>query len=183
MEPAVRTLESAKTNKNTIMSAHCIAEGIGTIPNLSQDDDEPLQVVVLYQDTATRKWAKHVCQALQAAVGTRPVRCTWWNLGELHEPAVFAGAVSTAMRSEVIVTALTATDRPSLSLCLWVNAWLKHRCKAAGALIGLVRLPTSCPPPTGTQTYLRSVAREGRLNLLMEERRLATADHEVFAGG
>jgi hypothetical protein len=133
------------------MSTHCIAKGIGAIPHFIQDHDEPLHVVVLYQDAVTQLWAKQVCKALQVAVGSRRVQCTWWNLGELHQPAVFAGAVSTAMRSEVIVTALTASERPPLSLCLWVNAWMKHRFKAAGALIGLVRLPSSGTEPTGTR--------------------------------
>jgi hypothetical protein len=165
------------------MSINCIAEGIGAINNLAEDRHEPLHVVVVYQDTPTLKWAKQVCRSLEVAAGSRLVRCTWWNLAELTQAAVFAGAVSTAMRSEVVVAALPAMDRPPLSLCLWVNAWMQHRRAPGGALIGLVRLSAKGPRVNGTQNYLRSVAREGGLNLLMEERRAVngTAHHRMPA--
>ena len=132
-----------------------------------------IDVQVVYEDAATLKWAKELCGVLRMTAAEQELRFSWWRLGELYQPVVFAGAVTTAMRSRLIVFAVNAASQPPLSLCLWVNAWLPFRGKSTEGMLALVNLPSSRRRPAAVQDYLRLVAREGRLNLLMEERVLA----------
>jgi hypothetical protein len=135
--------------------------------------DRALKVVVVYQDAATCKWARQACNRVQKLVGSENVRCTWWKMGDLAAPGVLAGAVSTAMRADVIVVALHAALPLPLSLCVWAEAWLPHRLPEAGSLLALIDIPASPDVHADhTHDYLRSIARQAHLDFLVEERRL-----------
>jgi hypothetical protein len=132
-----------------------------------------LHVTIVYEDVATRQWAGEVCERVARLVGTDAVRCTWWKLSELAEPAVLAGAVSTALRADVLVVAVHAADSLPLPFYVWVDSWLPHRNGRTAALVTLIALPER-PSLTfeRTQDYLRATAREGQMDFLLEERRL-----------
>ncbi len=132
-----------------------------------------LNVAVLYQDAQTHKWARQMCEHVAGLIGSGAVRHTWWKLGDLSQPGVLAGAVSTTMRADVIVVAIQAAARLPLPFYVWVDAWLPHRLPQAGALVALIGLPE----PAGLQSdqareYLRAVAQQGRLDFLLQERKL-----------
>jgi hypothetical protein len=141
-----------------------LAEGKGAV-----------QVMVVYEDAATRRWAGKVCQRMTKRTGREAVQCTWWRLGELKEPAVLAGAVSKAIRADVILVATRAFEVFPLAFYVWVSSWLPHRHHGPGVLVALVARPAG-GAPRGNHAqhfqYLRSVAREGRLAFMVEERNL-----------
>src|SRR5258708_15584984 len=56
-----------------------------------------LHVTVVYEDAATRQWAGEVFERVTKLVGKDAIRSTWWKMGDLSQPAVLAGAVSTAI--------------------------------------------------------------------------------------
>ena len=139
-----------------------------------------LNLVIVYEDTPTRQWAGEVCQRVANLVGAEAVRTTWWKLGELTEPAVLAGAVSTALRADVLVVAIHAAEALPLAFYVWVQSWLPHRSSRLAALVGLIALPRR--PNLGwdhAQDYLRAVARESQLDFLLEERKLTPAVAEA----
>jgi hypothetical protein len=128
-------------------------------------------VMVVYQDAHTRKWATNFYPG--KVRGCAEVKCTWWNLNDLSEPGVLAGAVSTAIRADVIVVAvLTGTGLP-LPFYVWVDSWLPHRKLTEGKLIALVGLAKERKKQDDSgRTYLREMARQGHLNLIEKDCRL-----------
>jgi hypothetical protein len=54
---------------------------------------------------------------------------------------VLAGAVSKAMRADVIMVAIRATEGFPLPFYVWVGSWLPHRLRGKGELVALVAPP------------------------------------------
>jgi hypothetical protein len=134
-------------------------------------------VVLLYEDTRTKEWASEVGQRIESLVGRESVRSTWWNIHDLSEPAVLAGAVSTALRADVLVISVHAADGLPLPFYIWVKAWVPHRPRVAGALVALIGLPETLTSRSDhARDFLRAVARHCRLDFLIGERRLPVED-------
>jgi hypothetical protein len=135
-------------------------------------------VMVVYQDAPTRKWATNFYPA--KVKGCDEVKCTWWNLNDLSEPGVLAGAVSTAIRADVIVVAvLTGTGLP-LPFYVWVDSWLPHRKLTEGKLIALVGLAKERRKEGDSgRAYLREMARQGHLNLIERDCRLPARSSDI----
>ncbi len=146
--------------------------------------DSVLNVTVVYEDEPTRRWAGEVCDRVASLVGRDALRPTWWKLGDLGEPAVLAGAVSTTLRADVIIIAIHAAEGLPFPFYVWVDSWLPYHPQGTAALVALITLPD---PPTvqldRARGYLRAVARQGRLDFLLEERKLpAETPTAVLAG-
>ena len=100
-----------------------------------------LNVMVVYEDAAACQRAREACDQMPMLAGKKSVSTTWWNLNELSQPAVLAGAVSKAMRADVIVVATQATEGFPLPFYVWVSSWLPHRLQAKGTLVALIPKP------------------------------------------
>ena len=151
---------------------------------LASGCESGLAVTVIYQDEPTRQWALEVCDRVGALAGTHALNIRWWKLEDLNQPAVLAGAVSTALRADVLMVAIRAAEAFPLPLNVWVNSWLPHRSPGKAALVALISFPErpALALDRGRQ-YLRAVARQGRLDFLLEERWLPadTAMQQVRA--
>ena len=133
-----------------------------------------VSVTVVYEDAVARGWAQETCGQMFAGPGGERVQSIWWNLDGLSEPAVLAGAVSKAMRADVIVVAIRATEGFPLPFYVWVGSWLPHRLRGEGKLLALV----AAPKPHGFQrnratAYLRAVAQRAGMHFQVTERNLA----------
>jgi hypothetical protein len=140
---------------------------------LEPANGQVLQVSFIYQDAPTRKWAREVAERVTKVAGPESLRATWWNMTDLSHPGVLAGAVWTAMRADAIVVALDAAQELPYPFYVWVESWLPHRVAATGALMALVG--TSVPAPAQaarTREFLRTVARVGRMEFMLDERKL-----------
>ena len=150
--------------------------GLGDLTALTPPAGRNVGVTLVYHDPPTHAWAGEVYERLRKRAGQDSVHTTWWKISDLMEPGVLAGAVSTAMRADVIVVAINAAERLPLPFHVWVDTWLPNRLQVAGCLVALIG---SAEAPNGHSSrmrdYLRAVAREGRLEFLLEERRLPVA--------
>ena len=132
-----------------------------------------LNVVLVYEDTATHEWAREVHARVSQVAGGESVRSTWWNVGDFNQPGVLAGAVSTAMRADVVVIAIRETEEMRLPFYVWVRSWLPNRSKRKGALVALIGVNGAKERETGgVSDYLRAAATTGHLDFLMEKRLL-----------
>jgi hypothetical protein len=135
-----------------------------------------LNVVVVYEDAETRNWAREVYDRATGVSGPENTSTTWWKIDELSTPAVLAGAISTAMRADVIIIAARATEALPMSFYVWAENWMPHRHPATGALIALLASPeTGNAEQARFRQYLRSVARQGRMDLMLEDRESSQA--------
>jgi hypothetical protein len=134
-----------------------------------------MNVTVVYEDAQSHKWAREVYQHIEAQAGPKVVRVTWWNVVDLLQPGVLAGAVSTAIRSDIIVAAVSGSEGLPLPFYFWVNSWLPHRPFGSGALVALLGAPLPRNSQSGRlRKYLRAVAKRARMDLLVAERLLET---------
>lgn len=140
---------------------------------ISPNGGMALNVALIYEDAQTREWAREAYGRVAKLADKQGVRPTWWNLNNLGEPSVLAAAVSTAMRSEVIIVAARAGEGMPLAFYTWINAWLPNRFQGGGVLAGLLgKTQHSGPRRARVGEYLREVARQGRMSFLLETREL-----------
>jgi hypothetical protein len=132
-----------------------------------------LNVAAVYEDVVTRQWATEIFERVEKLAGAGKVRGTWWRMSELSQPAVLAGAVSTAMRASMLIVAIRGAERFPLPFYVWVDSWLPYYRQSPAALVALIA-KSDRPTPCSDQArdYLRAVARHGRLDFLAEERKL-----------
>ena len=82
-----------------------------------------------------------------------------------------AGAVSKAMHADIIVVSARGAESLPLPFYFWVNSWLPHHAASRSLLIGLLAGADHRSPHAGRlRKYLRTVARQGRLDLIIDER-------------
>ncbi len=130
-----------------------------------------LNMTVVYHDENTQAWAHEVHNKVSKAVGKDSLRATWWKIEDLGQPGVLAGAVSTAMRADMIVAAVDTAEGLPLPFNIWVNTWLPYRINGSGCLIGLLGMPgKSHPGAQKAAEYLKAVAQQGRLEFILEKR-------------
>ena len=140
---------------------------------VSPKNGSALNIALIYEDAQTREWAREVYERVAKLAGKQDVRPTWWNLDNLGDPSVLAAAVSTTMRADVIVLAARAGQGMPLAFYAWINAWLPNRFYNGGVLAALLgKTARSSARPERVGEYLREVARQGRMNFLLETRRL-----------
>jgi hypothetical protein len=173
-----KNMKNTQSAKKEILNS----ESINRLENLiaiSPKDGSPLNVALIYEDAQTREWAREAFERVSKVAGEQGVRPTWWNLNNLGDPGVLAAAVSTAMRADIIVLAARAGEGMPLAFYAWINAWLPNRFHSGGVLAALLGKTERCGArPVRVGEYLREVARQGRMNFLLETRKL-----EVEANG
>jgi hypothetical protein len=149
---------------NRILSLEKLVTGLPTAEYV-------MNVTVMYDDAQTRAWAGEIYQKVQAVAGGNSVQGTWWKLADLCQPGVLAGAVSKAIRSDMIVVGVRESEGLPLPFYFWVNAWLPYRVQRSGALVALLGAPNPRHAQTGRlKKFLRVVARRARMDLLLAER-------------
>ena len=127
----------------------------------------------LYQDDETREWAREAYQRMAKLARNEGVRASWWKINDLSAPGILAGAVSSAVRSDVIVVASRCGGLP-LPFYVWVNLWWPHRPESAGALVALIGKPEPNAPRAGrVGEYLRAVAQQARMRFVGVEKEIA----------
>jgi len=140
-----------------------------------------LNVAVVYQDTPTRKWATQVCDHVKQVAGKDAVHSTWWEISRLGDPDVFRDAVLMTIVADVILVSINDANELPIDLCVWIDAWLPRRYQPMGALIALISVPGQPGDQTNhARDYLRTIARKGRLDFLLRERRLPVTSRGYF---
>ncbi len=140
---------------------------LGLATNSSNRSHHNRQAVIIYSDETTHRWAE---KAFAKAAGDQrhAFRSTWWKMSDLGQPGVLAGAVSSAMRSQLIIVATRSGGNFPLPFYIWASSWLPHYVSSGGSLIGLI----GTNGESGARNYLLSLARIAGLAASIEERDL-----------
>src|SRR4051812_9443151 len=166
-----KKMNTQSTKKESIAS-EAIAR-LEKMVAISPESGMALNVALIYEDAQTREWAREAYDRVAKLAGKQGVRPTWWKLDNLGNPGVLAAAVSTAMRSDVIVVAARAGEGMPLAFYTWINAWLPNRFQGGGVLAALLgKTEHAGARRARVGEYLREVARQGGMNFLLETREL-----------
>ncbi len=137
-------------------------------------DRHALKMVCLYEEAQTRIWTRAVANQVQTIMGRRELQVGWWKIADLQYPGVMAGAVSKAMRADLIVVGSRGAEGLPVPFYFWVNNWLPHRPTKTGILLGLLSSQEPYTRGSGRlHEYLRMMAQKAGLELVMEQRSLA----------
>jgi hypothetical protein len=129
-------------------------------------------VAFIYQDIATREWSREIYARISKLAGDQPVRTSWWKINDLSAPGILAGAVTSAVRADMIVIASRAEGLP-LPFYVWVNLWWPHRSQMPGTLVALISAPTQVASGVGSVSeYLPIVAQQANMEFLRFEKQL-----------
>ena len=144
------------------------------VVTVSDDAKSTLNITLLYEDDETREWAREAFNRVVKLAGEQPVRPTWWRLSNLDQPGVLAAASSTAMRADVIVVAVRAAEGLPLPFYAWTNAWCPNRLQLNGVLVAMLGTSAKHQRSGRVGDFLRVIAKEARLHLLLEQRSCVT---------
>ena len=145
-------------------------------------------IAFVYQDDEARTWAREISRRITKVAGVAVVQASWWKIADLTAPGILAGAVSSALRADLIVVASRAEGLP-LPFYVWVNLWWPNRSETPGALIAIVGMNGRNVSRTDKiGDYLRVVAEQARMNFLSIEKSISsspqkhTLDHNKTNG-
>ncbi len=135
------------------------------------------RITLIYQDEEARGWARVISQSITKLAG-EGVQLSWWKIGDLTAPGILAGAVSSALRADLIVVASRAEGLP-LPFYVWVNLWWPNRSEIPGALIAVVGVPErNASRSEKIGDYLRVVAEQARMKFLCIEKPVSASTHK-----
>lgn len=137
--------------------------------NLPSTDTRPaLDVVVLYEDSATRDRALQVCDRLAVELESEvKLEFTWWRLDFLLDASVAWEATEAAVGAGMIVFALHLGHGLPHTLEHWVDTWADDRDAVEGALVGLIGLGSDTATwACSRHNLLRKIAARARMDYL-----------------
>ena len=154
------------------------------VVDFAPSETEPgyaLNIAMVYQDALTRKWAAQVCDQVTRLASKDAVHCTQWEISRLNDLCVLKDAILMTMVADVILVSIYDAEELPKDFRVWMDAWLARRYLPAGALIALISVPGELSVQTKlARDYLRAVARKGRLDFLLRERRLPVTSRGYF---
>jgi hypothetical protein len=154
---------------------------LGDLEFAPAETEYALNVALVYQDAPTRNWANQVRDQVTRLAGKDAVRCTQWEISRLGDPEVLKDATLMTMVADVILVSIYDAKELPNDLYVWIDAWLPRRFLPTGALIALISVPEQTTAQLEhARGYLREVARKGRLDFLLRERKLPVASRGYF---
>ena len=151
------------------------------VPVARAEDEPVLNVIMVYEDPATRKWATEMWGRVTQMAGEDNISVASWSIDSLAWPEMLAEAASSAAQADVIVIAVSGAERLPIDLCVWIGAWGSRRTRRAGALVALISRPRKPEfQAFSTQDFLQMAARKGGLDFFPQERVLPVASTDFF---
>jgi hypothetical protein len=138
---------------------------------LTRNKTNVLNVTFLYEEPGTRSWAREAYEQVCQTHGAENIRATWWKMNDLTVPGVLAGAVSTAMRADMVIIAATGSEGLPLPFYFWMKSWAPHRQQTGGVLSAILGAPEQNGARGGrVADYLGAIAAQTGMQFKLEQR-------------
>ena len=162
-QPSTRILERAAPAQDSFARLDKIVRGL-------LGSGQGPTITFVYENNETREWARELHHRIANLAGSEGVRASWWKIDDLSAPGILAGAVSSAVRADIIVIASRGEGLP-LPFYVWVNLWWPHRPEVPGTLVALIgRSEPKAPRAGPVGDYLRVVAQQTRMVFFKAEK-------------
>jgi hypothetical protein len=127
---------------------------------------DPFDLVVVYEDRATRSRALHLYDYLaQQLLDDHDFQCSWWKCDLLRDAALFEQATNAAADANMIIISVRATADLSAAVKRWIEQWVPRRTTRKSALAALFGADKSKPADVSpAHAYLQRVARLGHMD-------------------
>jgi len=140
--------------------------------NLESSPKETCQVIVLFEDIASREFVARSSKDLSEPVQPGgPLEVCWFSLSALAEAGTARDLAHRAARADFIIFAgARAGDWPS-EVKLWMETWISQRGEREGAIVGIV-IPENPAAPVEIaslkEVYLRHAAHRAGMDYLCQ---------------
>lgn len=140
------------------------------------EEKEACNVVVVYQDSATRQRAMDACDFLMHKFWSEvEFDFHWWRADFLEQEALAQTAAEQAANADFLIVCSSPTHPLSPALKRWFESWIEIRHGRDGALLDLTESGlTEAGAPQTTGNFLRGIARRAMLDYF------TTAQHTLM---
>ena len=131
-----------------------------------RDDRPKCKVVIIYEDSAAGRRAKHFCEeVLRKLVDACDISLDLWNFQVLGLSQVADAALQAAARADVVILSMHGTAELPVMTKDWIERWSERIADSMPMLVALVA-PAKAEPDTlaSTLSYLRSLAGENQIS-------------------
>jgi hypothetical protein len=126
----------------------------------------PFDMVIAYQDPATRTRAERLYASLNEQLETEyDFQSKWWGLHEFASVRLREEAADAAARADMVILALRTGQELPPEANLWIEDWLARKEERVSALVTLMHPTPHAPEEVWpVRSYLQTVARLGRMD-------------------
>ncbi len=126
----------------------------------------PFDLVVTYEDEATRARALALCHHLVRELqNDHDMRQSWWKFSLLYDPRLLEHATESALTANMIIMSLNNGKELPFIARTWIEGWLRQKNGHDSALVALVdNTPSARCADCPMLRYLNGVAHKARMD-------------------
>jgi len=127
---------------------------------LDQDDRPQFNVVIIYEDVAAGKWAKHFYdRVIRELVDECDFSLELWNFQVLAVPEIGNSAAKAAAQADIVILSMYRNAQLTVQTRDWIERWSGLITDSKSALVALLdHSGMKCGTAASTLDYLRKVA-------------------------
>ena len=147
------------------------------LPESHWEPKMPFDLVVAYEDRATRNRALHLYDHLaQQLLDDYDFKCAWWKFDHLSDPSLRDHSIDDAAQANMVIVSLHARPEIAEDHKRWVESWLALRDQRKCALVAMIGDGEQAAIDSSSLTsWLRNAARLGHMDFFNHSFGVSTA--------
>jgi hypothetical protein len=139
-----------------------------------------VRMVIVYQDEATRDWAKQKMAGVVRFMGKHSVQSTWWSTDHLKEPLLLLRAAQATSHADIVLVSLRCDGPFPAAFFHWLISGFARRTEHLGSLMALLLTEEkNSPSVLFAQFFLATLARDHGMDFLASQQMLPKSLHGV----
>ena len=136
------------------------------LPDSHWEPKMPFDLVVAYEDRATRNRALHLYDHLaQQLLDDYDFKCAWWKFDHLADPSLREHSINDAAEANMVILSLHARPEIPEEQKRWVESWLSLRDQRKCALVAMIGDGEEASVDSSNLiSWLRNAARLGQMD-------------------
>ncbi len=154
------------------------------LPESHWEPKMPFDLVVAYEDRATRNRALHLYDHLaQQLLDDYDFKCAWWKFDHLSDPSLRDHSIDDAAQANMVIVSLHARPEIPEEHKRWVESWLALREQRKCALVAMVGDGEQASVDSSSLiSWLRNAARLGHMDFFNHSFGVSTGQSQAGVG-